>query len=464
MTLFWKFCLLGGAPLRVRRFLLSCVADVDFVWHPFCYHVAIMHEQLSQYLEAQARDACFRVDEVLKETPFETTERVFFQGANGSELGPFIRKRIDCESGMGVVYETLFEGQSAGKRFLHLPRVYACHHVDDALVVLMEYLEGETLADVVRRHTPSIELAREVFPQLCDAAIELHAGFDVPLIHRDLKPSNAMLVGGTLTVIDFGIARSYKDGAMEDTRHFGTRAYAPPEQFGFGQTDVRSDVYALGLLLYFCLTGETPDFAAREAGYASPCVPETLRLVVARAAAFDPGVRYGSAEELKQAFLAAIEVEVGVGAAMGNGGVVGCVMTDEGALGPSFSCDSDSAPAVATASGIVFGRLLSRIPFALGVIWDVLLVAAFLLLCLGAVGVTVDPKPTSTSYAFPVIQRGFVATSIVLLVAAPILFLVADRRPILRVFPRFAKVSLWREAVVCFALFCLGCTLVGIFG
>lgn len=88
----------------------------------------------------------------------------------------------------------------------------------------------------------------------------------MPVIHRDLKPSNIIVSGvryaadagmtfSSLVIIDLGIARVWRDGADADTVKFGTRSYAPPEQFGFGQTSVRSDIYALGALLFFCLTG-----------------------------------------------------------------------------------------------------------------------------------------------------------------------------------------------------------------
>ena len=94
----------------------------------------------------------------------------------------------------------------------------------------------------------------------------LHGGLGegAPVIHRDLKPSNVMVVGGknglprSFVLIDLGIARTWREGAEADTTRLGTRSYAPPEQFGFGQTSVRSDVYALGAVLWFCLTGEDP--------------------------------------------------------------------------------------------------------------------------------------------------------------------------------------------------------------
>ncbi len=258
-----------------------------------------MPDELAEHLNALARDECYRVDAVLKEGPYETTERVYFQGSNGAEMGPFVRKRISRESGTGAAYEHLCAAQSAGRRFRYLPRVFDCYHAGDSLVVVMEHVGGETLADVVYRCDPSLALACDVFPRLCDAVAELHGGFDVPLIPRDLKPSNVMLSRDSMTIIDFGIARAYREEASEDTRHFGTRAYAPPEQFGFGQTDVRSDVYALGMLLYFCLTERTPDAKARAAGFADPRIPESFRQVIAKAAAFDPQNRYASAADMK---------------------------------------------------------------------------------------------------------------------------------------------------------------------
>lgn len=261
-----------------------------------------MENDIAAYLDALRRDECYRVVRVLKEAPHETTEVVRFAGANDADLGPFVRKRIKCEACMGGAYRSLMEAQRAGARFLHLPRIEDCYERDDELVVIMEFVRGETLHEAVYRRDPSPDLAREVFPLLCDAVAELHEGFDPPIIHRDLKPGNVILSEGNLTLIDFGIARAYREGAESDTVSFGTRAYAPPEQFGFGQTDVRSDVYALGMLLYYLLTEEVP--APRLAGgpFAAPGIPAPLRSVLSRATAFDPAARYPSARALRTAF------------------------------------------------------------------------------------------------------------------------------------------------------------------
>lgn len=260
-------------------------------------------DEIAEYLDALQREDCYRIDAVLKESPYEVTQKVCFVGANGAERGHYIRKYINRESGMGSAYERIYEAQQLGRRFMHLPRIIECYEHGDDLAVVMEYINGETLQDHVYRLDPSLELATKVFPELCDAVTELHEGFNPPLIHRDLKPSNIILSQGGLTIIDFGIAREYKEGAEADTVQFGTREFAPPEQFGFGQTTVRSDVYALGMVLYFCLTETIPTSAIREGGFSDPRISGPMRDVIVQATSFAPNARFSSARALKAAFL-----------------------------------------------------------------------------------------------------------------------------------------------------------------
>ena len=281
-----------------------------------------MSDDLAQYLDSLQREERYRVEKVLKASAFETTQRVWLMKEDGSEDGPFIRKFIKREMGLGIAYERIFEAQRSGCVFEHLPRVFECYPRDDELVVVMEFVEGETLQDLIYRLDPSIDLARAVFPLLCDAVCELHEKFDPPLIHRDLKPSNIIVsvdenpgssagdvrvsFGGAracnVTIIDFGIAREVRAGAETDTAHFGTRDFAPPEQYGYGQTTVCSDVYALGMLLFFCLTETIPTQGVREAGFSNARVPESLRRLIVQATSFDPTQRFNSASALKAAF------------------------------------------------------------------------------------------------------------------------------------------------------------------
>lgn len=141
-----------------------------------------------------------------------------------------------------------------------------------------------------------------------------------PLIHRDLKPSNIIVTGAnytpddgltfsSLVIIDLGIARVWRDGADADTVKFGTRPYAPPEQYGFGQTSVRSDVYALGALLFFCLTGVDPKpvLDMREQCETRD-IPTPLADAVCMSMALDPVKRFASAEALGRATRAAYDL------------------------------------------------------------------------------------------------------------------------------------------------------------
>ena len=262
----------------------------------------MIHDQIDEYLGLVARDNAYRVVRVLKESAYERTEVVAFAGVGGVEQGPFVRKRIAHDSGMGSAYQELFAAQRQGRRFRHLPRIFDCYDLGGYLVVVMEYVEGATLHEVVYDRDPSPELAAEVFPLLCDAVLELHEGMGRPIIHRDLKPSNAILSEANLTLVDFGIARAWRDGADADTSAFGTRAYAPPEQFGYGQTDVRSDVYALGMMLYYLLTEQVPRPGLAGGPVQEEGIPQALRPVLAKATAFDPAARYASVRELRGAF------------------------------------------------------------------------------------------------------------------------------------------------------------------
>lgn len=170
----------------------------------------------------------------------------------------------------------------------------------------MEFVPGRTLADELYETGPSLDAAKRLFPGICDAIAELHGRFDPPIIHRDIKPSNFMVVGDTVLVIDLGIARTYDKDAVCDTSHFGTRAYAPPEQFGYGQTDVRSDVYALGMLLFYLLCEETPAPSTVQGRLRAHGVPQSVRDVVAQATAFDPADRFGSVGAMRAAFMYAV--------------------------------------------------------------------------------------------------------------------------------------------------------------
>ena len=379
-------------------------------------------DDLATYLSSLDRDSCYRVDAVYKECRLETTERVFFVGENGAELGPFVRKHIDADAGLGGAYETVFQAQRSGVRLPHLPRIVECFRKDGRIVVVMEHVEGETLAErVARLASPSArhDLARRDFPEVCDAVSELHELLDPPVIHRDLKPSNVMLSGdgASVTLIDLGIARAYREGANQDTTHFGTRAYAPPEQFGFGQTGVTSDVYALGMLLFFCLAGREPSARDREEAFSGSGIPSSLREVVVRATRLDPAVRFSTVRELKEAFLSA-------SSSAGE--------KDVPLQPPTFEPER---PAL--------GTLLSRVPGWLGFIWDLVVLGAAGLLVVGCVMGVAIPTPSNASWPMWYRCLSYLVCLLPMLLIG--CYLLLDRRPLRREVPALARLSVRQE-------------------
>ena len=396
-----------------------------------------MEDELSNYLSSLDRDSCYRVDAVLKKGRLETTERVFFVGENGSELGPFVRKRLS--SGLGSAYESVYAAQRSGVRLPHLPRIVECRRQGDELVVVMEHVAGETLADAVTGATDRPGLVRRVFPDLCDAVSELHELFDPPVIHRDLKPGNVMVSPGGVTLIDLGIARAYREGAEQDTTHLGTRAYAPPEQFGFGQTDVTSDVYALGMLLFFCLVGRDPTPGDREGGFVASGVPEGLRGVVQCATELDPARRFASVRSFKRALL---DMFGGLGEGVGEKGPTGEKDVDLVAAPatepPTFALPRTGRSRVST--------LLASVPPLIGLVWDAVLLALCALCVAGCVMAVVDPTPENALrplWYLVVSYFVFLAPAFVI-----VCYLLLDRRPLRREVPALARLTVRQETRV----------------
>ena len=125
----------------------------------------------------------------------------------------------------------------------------------------MDFIKGKTLGQLLAESdTPWLPVKDMIdyALQLCDALSYLHQQTP-PVIFRDLKPANVMVTAtGSVYLIDFGIARIFKQGLNHDTQKFGTPGFASPEQHGNGQTGPRSDLYSLGATLYYCLTGKDP--------------------------------------------------------------------------------------------------------------------------------------------------------------------------------------------------------------
>lgn len=164
--------------------------------------------------------------------------------------------------------------------------------------LLRTYLPGETLTHYRDREGGCPEaVCVSLGRQVCRLLETLHSQ-EPPIIHRDIKPENILLLpDGRVGLIDFGIARQYKSGQDTDTRHMGTRSTAAPEQYGFAQTDHRTDLYALGMTLIWLAAGTYEREALTQAPDLSPHFRQTLE----KAVSFAPEDRYQSAREFSAA-------------------------------------------------------------------------------------------------------------------------------------------------------------------
>lgn len=244
-------------------------------------------------MHALGIDDAYEVDRTLASGPGGVTELVTLDGST-----PLIRKRIPSKLARRGVWGTLSECDCA-----RLPRVAATYEMPDEFVVVCDFVPGENLEELVaqRGRLPQKD-AFKIVSQLCEAAQALHAH---GIVHRDISPTNVIVAADGAHLIDLGIARFRSEDVTHDTTQLGTRGFASPEQCGYAQTDARSDVYSLGRILGYLLTGvrpETPDTAEYERALADESVvsPEA-REIVRRASALEPSARYQSAAALAAA-------------------------------------------------------------------------------------------------------------------------------------------------------------------
>lgn len=184
-----------------------------------------------------------------------------------------------------------------------IPKIIDVIENAEYLAVVQEFFEGETLETIVEnRGTQSVGQVVNWSKQLCGFLQYLHS-LNPPYIYRDMKPANIILQpSGYIKIIDFGIMRTYKPGKMKDTVALGTRGYAAPEQYGTAQADPRTDIFGLGVTMYFLLTGDdprNPNFNGMKPIRAlNPSIPKGMEYIIEKCTRIDPNQRYQSAGEL----------------------------------------------------------------------------------------------------------------------------------------------------------------------
>ena len=170
--------------------------------------------------------------------------------------------RKDVTDNFEVVRQGLITETNLLKKLKHpnLPSIIDIIDTDETFLIVMDFIEGVTLSVYLEDNGPQPqEKVIGWASQLCDVLSYLHSR-ENPIIFRDIKPGNVMLKpNGDIVLIDFGIAREYKNQNSTDTVYLGTQGYAAPEQCGgHGQTDARTDIYCLGATMYHLLTGHNP--------------------------------------------------------------------------------------------------------------------------------------------------------------------------------------------------------------
>jgi len=187
------------------------------------------------------------------------------------------------------------------------PRLVDCIREPDYTILVYDYYEGPTLKKLIEQNG---RIAQERVCcwaiQILDALSYLHANSPEPVIYRDLKPSNLIVLPDeSIKLIDFGSARLYKNDNSDDTVYLGTPGYAAPEQYGFGQSDERTDIYNFGMTLFHLLTGKHPlnteaAMIAKQLGAAG--VSNKLKAIILKCIEADPDHRYANTYEVKEAF------------------------------------------------------------------------------------------------------------------------------------------------------------------
>lgn len=229
-----------------------------------------MKDSVKFYLENR-----FEIIKILRQS-----DKGEVQLAQSKETGEFvIIKKVNFT---GLPYKIL-------KKNPHqfFAKILKCAEDTDDVVVVEEFIQGESLIErLQRKNFLTEDAAQKILLQLCDGLKFLHS---LGIIHRDIKPSNLILqADGIVKLIDFDASRIVKENQSEDTNTLGTKGYAPPEQYGYGQTDSRSDIYALGIT-FQKLLGE--NYRGR------------LKNILSKCTELDPKNRWQSVDELKSALI-----------------------------------------------------------------------------------------------------------------------------------------------------------------
>lgn len=256
----------------------------------------------------QARADCPLPDSVINELDY------ILHGSDTSHRAPAKKVReYDFPHSGGPLTDRFLREALLLARLQHpaIPTLYDYFFEGGYWYLVMDYIPGLTLSAYLRqqKQLPPLEVLTYA-RQLCDVLDYLHR-LTPPIVFRDLKPSNIILTpDGSLMLVDFGIARYFKTGQSSDTSDFGSPGYAPPEQYQAGQTDARSDLFSLGIILREMMSGQRPTGSASAMSLRNhPEISTTLNSMMTLATRSDPLHRFQSARTFYLALERAYQIE-----------------------------------------------------------------------------------------------------------------------------------------------------------
>ncbi len=159
-----------------------------------------------------------------------------------------INKKIFVKKKLSIFNTSIYHGLQA-QPIKGIPQIYELYEEDSSLTIIEEYIFGETLQEKIDQRCLNAQDINYYIADLCNILIKLH-NFTPPIIHRDIKPSNIIVTpDNRLFLLDYNAAKYFTDINSSDTVLLGTKGYAAPEQYGFGSSTQKTDIYAIGILL-----------------------------------------------------------------------------------------------------------------------------------------------------------------------------------------------------------------------
>lgn len=178
--------------------------------------------------------------------------------------------------------------------FPGLPKIYEAIESSNQLIVIEEYISGDTLDTILSQNgaLPEAQIIKYTL-QLCSILKNLHK-CTPPIIHRDIKPSNIIITpDDNVILLDLNAAKYMNEQNDEDTKLLGTKGYAAPEQYGFGSSNTKTDIYAIGMVMNTMLIGS----------FSTSTIESSLSSVIKKCTELTPENRFSSVEELENAII-----------------------------------------------------------------------------------------------------------------------------------------------------------------